>query len=164
MDSTQLSLVRLPIVATFGGRHLRFSALQNESLAVATTGSPEVAKRIPGGWSLDPDCIRATCYVRSKYSREAYPARVRVAHPSTTRDKRIIGASKLGVAMSRVEILEREIRALSPEEFAELRQWLTEFDAQVWDRQFEMDVNSGKLDALAEKALRAHAADETTKL
>ena len=50
--------------------------------------------------------------------------------------------------MSRVEILEREIRALSPEEFAELRQWLSEFDAQVWDRQFEMDVNSGKLDAL----------------
>ena len=66
--------------------------------------------------------------------------------------------------MSRVEILEREIKALSPEEFAELRQWLTEFDAQVWDRQFEMDVNSGKLNALAEKALRAHAAGETTKL
>ncbi len=66
--------------------------------------------------------------------------------------------------MSRVQILEREIRALSPEEFAELRQWLAEFDAQVWDRQFEIDVNSGKLDALAEKALRAHAAGETTKL
>ena len=66
--------------------------------------------------------------------------------------------------MSRVEILEREIRALSPEEFAELRQRLAEFDAQAWDRQFEMDVNSGKLDALAEKALRAHAAGETTKL
>ena len=66
--------------------------------------------------------------------------------------------------MSRVEILEREISALSPEEFAELRQWLTEFDVQAWDRQFEMDVNSGKLDALAEKALRAHAAGETTKL
>ena len=59
--------------------------------------------------------------------------------------------------MSRVEILEREIRALSLKEFAELRQWLTEFDAQAWDRQFEMDVNSGKLDAFAEKALRAHA-------
>ena len=66
--------------------------------------------------------------------------------------------------MSRVEILEREIRALSLEEFAELRQWLTEFDAQAWDRQFEMDVNSGKLDAFVEKALRAHAPGETTKL
>ena len=66
--------------------------------------------------------------------------------------------------MSKVEILEREIRALSPEEFAELRQRLAEFDPRAWDRQFEMDVNSGKLDALAEKALRAHAAGETTKL
>ena len=64
--------------------------------------------------------------------------------------------------MSRVEILEREIRALSPEEFAELRQWLTEFDAHAWDRQFEHDAKSGKLDALAEKALRARAAGETT--
>ena len=66
--------------------------------------------------------------------------------------------------MSRVESLEREIRALSTEEFAELRQRLAEFDAHAWDRQFEMDVNSGKLDALAEKALRSHAAGETTKL
>ena len=66
--------------------------------------------------------------------------------------------------MSRVESLEREIRALSTEEFAELRQRLAEFDAHAWDRQFEMDVNSGKLDALGEKALRAHAAGETTKL
>ena len=66
--------------------------------------------------------------------------------------------------MSRVEILEREIKALSPEEFAELRQWFVEFDAHAWDRQFESDVKSGKLDELAEKALRAHAAGETTKL
>ena len=66
--------------------------------------------------------------------------------------------------MSRVEILEREIKAFSLKEFVELRQRLAEFDAQAWDRQFEMDVNSGKLDALAEKALRAHAAGETTKL
>ena len=63
--------------------------------------------------------------------------------------------------MSRVEILEREIGALSPEEFAELRQWLAEFDARAWDRQFEHDAKSGKLDALAEKALRARAAWET---
>ena len=66
--------------------------------------------------------------------------------------------------MSRVKNLEREIKALSPEEFAELRQWLAEFDAQAWDRQFESDVNSGKLNALAEKALREHAVGETTKL
>jgi hypothetical protein len=66
--------------------------------------------------------------------------------------------------MSRVEVLEREIKALSPEELAELRRWFAEFDAQAWDLQFESDVKAGKLDALAEKALRAHAAGETTKL
>jgi hypothetical protein len=66
--------------------------------------------------------------------------------------------------MSRVEILERGIRALSPEEFAELRQRLAEFDAHAWDCQFENDVKSGKLDVLGAKALREHAAGETTKL
>ena len=65
--------------------------------------------------------------------------------------------------MSRVEILEREITSLSPEELAELRRWFAEFDAQAWDRQFEADVKAGRLDALADNALRAHAAGKTTR-
>jgi hypothetical protein len=59
--------------------------------------------------------------------------------------------------MSRVEVLERQISELSTEELAQFRHWFAEFDAQAWDRQLESDV-------LAEKALRAHAAGETTKL
>jgi hypothetical protein len=47
---------------------------------------------------------------------------------------------------------------------AELRQWFATFDAEEWDRQFEADVRAGKLDALAEKALQAHASGTTTKL
>lgn len=39
-----------------------------------------------------------------------------------------------------------------------------EFDAADWDRQFEADVQTGKLDALADRALRDHAAGLTTKL
>ncbi len=66
--------------------------------------------------------------------------------------------------MSRVEVLEHKISELSVEELSELRQWFAEFDAQAWDRQFENDVQAGKLDALAERALRAHAAGETTEL
>ncbi len=66
--------------------------------------------------------------------------------------------------MSRVELLERQVNELSEQELAEFRRWFAEFDAEVWDRQFEADVQAGKLDALAEKALRAHAAGETTKL
>jgi hypothetical protein len=66
--------------------------------------------------------------------------------------------------MGKIEDLERQIKQLSAEELAEFRRWYAEFDAQSWDRQFEADVKSGKLDVLAEKALRAHAAGQTTKL
>ncbi len=66
--------------------------------------------------------------------------------------------------MGKIENLEKQIQQLSPEELAEFRRWYAEFDAILWDRQFESDVKTGKLDALAEKALRAHAAGQSTKL
>jgi hypothetical protein len=66
--------------------------------------------------------------------------------------------------MSKVENLEKEIQQLSPEELAEFRRWFADFDAPLWDHQLESDVKAGKLDALAEKALRAHAAGQSTKL
>ena len=66
--------------------------------------------------------------------------------------------------MSKVESLEKQIRQLSPEELTEFRRWYANFDAELWDRQFESDVNAGKLDALAERALRAHEAGQSTKL
>jgi hypothetical protein len=66
--------------------------------------------------------------------------------------------------MSKVENLEKQIQQLSPEELAEFRRWYADFDADLWDRQFESDAKAGKLDALAEKALRAHAAGQSTKL
>ncbi len=66
--------------------------------------------------------------------------------------------------MSKVEILEKQIEGLSAEELARFRQWFAEFDAQAWDRQFESDAKADKLNALAEKALLAHAAGQSTKL
>lgn len=66
--------------------------------------------------------------------------------------------------MNKVETIERQIQELSPEDLAKFRQWFAEFDAEIWDRQFEADVKAGKLDALAEKALKEHAAGRTTKL
>jgi hypothetical protein len=66
--------------------------------------------------------------------------------------------------MSKVESLEKQIQQLSSAELAEFRRWFAEFDAHLWDRQLEADVKAGKLDSLAEKALRAHAAGESTKL
>ena len=66
--------------------------------------------------------------------------------------------------MSKVKELEKQIEQLSDAELAEFRRWYAEFDAQVWDRQFEDDVKAGKLDALADKALRDHAAGKSTEL
>ena len=56
--------------------------------------------------------------------------------------------------MGKIENLEQQIRALSPEELARLREWFARFDAEAWDRQLEADVKAGKLDKLAERALR----------
>ena len=65
--------------------------------------------------------------------------------------------------MGNVEKLERQVKDLSPEELAAFRKWFLAYDWEVWDRQLEQDVAAGKLDALAEKALRDHAAGKSTK-
>ena len=66
--------------------------------------------------------------------------------------------------MSRIEKIEAEIQQMSAEERSAFRAWFAEFDSAEWDRQFEADVRAGKLDALAESALRDHAAGLTSKL
>jgi hypothetical protein len=60
--------------------------------------------------------------------------------------------------MSRVAELEDAVRKLSCEELIAFRQWFEEFDAQAWDRQMEADAQAGKLDALAEEALKDYQA------
>jgi hypothetical protein len=64
----------------------------------------------------------------------------------------------------KIERLEQEIRALSAEELTALRRWFIEYDAEAWDREIEADVKSGKLDRLAEEALRDHAEGRTKRL
>jgi hypothetical protein len=66
--------------------------------------------------------------------------------------------------MSRVDELEKQIRRLTPEELAEFRRWFSDYDAEAWDRQFESDVKAGRLDDLAQRALRAHESGESTLL
>ena len=71
-----------------------------------------------------------------------------------------LAAAKLK-SMSKVQDIESQVQALSPEELAQFRAWFLEFDWAAWDRQLERDVRAGKLDALADKALRDHAAGKT---
>jgi len=55
--------------------------------------------------------------------------------------------------MNAVQDIQDAVRHLSPEELAEFRQWFAEFDASLWDKQFEIDVAAGRVDRLAEEAL-----------
>jgi hypothetical protein len=66
--------------------------------------------------------------------------------------------------MTKVQALEREIETLSPEELAELRVWLDEWEADEWDREIERDAASGKLDKLFEKSLADHHAGKSREI
>jgi len=50
--------------------------------------------------------------------------------------------------MTIIEKLERDIEKLNPTELAAFRQWFAKYDADEWDRQFEENAKSGKLDKL----------------
>ena len=66
--------------------------------------------------------------------------------------------------MGAVEKLELLIKSLSPEELAKFREWFAEFDAQVWDRQIEVDAAAGKLDHLIEESMADQRARKTPPL
>ena len=66
--------------------------------------------------------------------------------------------------MTRIEQIEHQVQDLSGDELGDFRRWFAEFDAEAWDRQFEDDVQAGKLDGIAERALRAHAVGESSRL
>jgi hypothetical protein len=55
--------------------------------------------------------------------------------------------------MSTVLQLEEAVAQLPPKELARFRKWFEEFDAKLWDEQFEKDAKSGKLDKLADQAI-----------
>jgi hypothetical protein len=56
--------------------------------------------------------------------------------------------------MSTIHEIEDAIRRLPDDELVAFRTWFAEFDSAAWDRQFERDVADGRLDALADEALR----------
>lgn len=60
--------------------------------------------------------------------------------------------------------LEETVSGLPPEDLAKFRRWFLAFDAKSWDQQFEADVAAGKLDSLADDAIRGHQAGESKRL
>ena len=48
--------------------------------------------------------------------------------------------------------IESAIKKLPPNEVSKLSKWLEEFEARVWDKQIERDLQNGKLQSLIEEA------------
>ncbi len=66
--------------------------------------------------------------------------------------------------MSSVETITNAIAQLPPEQVAQVRQWLAEYEEGLWDEQIARDEREGRLDALAERALAEYQAGRTRPL
>jgi hypothetical protein len=66
--------------------------------------------------------------------------------------------------MTKVEAVEREVENLTPDELASFRHWFAEYEARIWDQEFEEDVLAGRLDRFAEEALEEDRRGETTEI
>ena len=66
--------------------------------------------------------------------------------------------------ISTVFEIEIAVRKLSRNDLTAFREWFLGFDAEAWDKQFEEDVKAGRLDALADEALRDLRAGRCSEL
>lgn len=66
--------------------------------------------------------------------------------------------------MSTVQEIQEAVSHLRQEDLAAFRTWFAVFDAALWDKQLEADVNAGRLDELGQEALRDLAEGHCTDL
>jgi hypothetical protein len=66
--------------------------------------------------------------------------------------------------MSTIEQAESSVSQLSAAELRQFRAWFEAFDAELWDQQFTDDATSGRLDGLADQAIRDFKAGRCTEL
>jgi len=66
--------------------------------------------------------------------------------------------------MSTVEEIKSAISHLPRTEVVRLRAWFEDFEAKEWDQQFEENVQDGKLDQLAQQAIKEFQEGKCTKL
>jgi len=76
-------------------------------------------------------------------------------------DVRPIGGE---VHMNTVQEIEKAIIQLPKDDLGILGEWFEEFEAKMWDKQFEEDVQSGKLEKLADKAIADFRAGKCKEL
>ena len=66
--------------------------------------------------------------------------------------------------MTTVQEIEKAVKHLPEDELHSFRSWFEDFDAKAWDKQIEQDVRSGKLDVLADQAVKDLKANKCTRL
>ena len=66
--------------------------------------------------------------------------------------------------MRKIEEIEQQIQSLSPEEFAELRDWFLEQDWKAWDAKVEADAGAGKFDELVAEGKVEYESGRARKL
>lgn len=66
--------------------------------------------------------------------------------------------------MSNIHDIEQAVRNLSPNELETFRRWFADYDAENWDRHLEQDVAAGRLDELANEAIRNTRDGKSTDL
>ena len=66
--------------------------------------------------------------------------------------------------MPGIKDIQSAIKNLPPADFDQLKDWVDEIAAEKWDKQIESDIEAGKLDAIADKAIARHKAGKSTGL
>lgn len=66
--------------------------------------------------------------------------------------------------MTTVQEIEKAVSSLPKPELDEFRTWFEKFDNEAWDEQFEADAKSGKLDHLADQAIKDFKEGRCTEL
>ena len=66
--------------------------------------------------------------------------------------------------MTTVAEITGAVKRLPKKDLARFRKWFAEYDAAAWDREFEQDVATGRLDKLAGEALKDLRAGRCTDL
>jgi len=61
---------------------------------------------------------------------------------------------RLYIEFMTIEDIEKAVTKLPPDQFARFRAWFEQFDAARFDQKIERDAAEGRLDRLADDALR----------
>ena len=66
--------------------------------------------------------------------------------------------------MTTVQEIEKAVVNLPRPDLEKFREWFDKFNAETWDRQLESDILAGKLNKLADQALKDQKEGRCTEL